>query len=88
MSAIDPPLCRLCGKTHWQRAGCDFGKNTSREGRRALKAEAARPDATRLAATAKPSPPSPPTHERVEKQTKAEKAGPGKPKTARKGKKK
>lgn len=29
MSAIDPPLCRLCGKAHWQRAGCDFGKNTN-----------------------------------------------------------
>lgn len=29
LSAIDAPLCRLCHKPHWQRAGCDFGKNTN-----------------------------------------------------------
>lgn len=30
MSAIDAPLCRLCHKPHWQRAGCDFGKDAKR----------------------------------------------------------
>jgi len=29
VSAIDPPLCRLCSKPHWQRAGCDFGKKST-----------------------------------------------------------
>ena len=24
MSACDAPLCRLCGKIHWQREGCQF----------------------------------------------------------------
>jgi len=37
MSACDAPLCRLCGKAHWQREGCDFGKNTQREGRDVVK---------------------------------------------------
>lgn len=58
------------------------GKNTTREGRRVLKAEASGPDATRTAATAKSQPATPPA--KAEKRTKAEKARPGKPKTARK----
>ena len=62
-------------------------RDTSREGRRVLKAEAARPDATRSASTEKPNPPSPPPA-KAGKQTKADKATPGKRKTAPKGKKK
>lgn len=63
--------------------------NTRREGRRVLKAEAARPDATRTAATAKPNPPAPPGSDLGAlpgKQTNAEKVTPGKRKTAAKKK--
>ena len=89
------PKCRLCGKNHFARETClgqlHGATNTSREGRRVLKAEAARPDATRTAATAKPNPPTPPA--KAENQTKADKVTPGKRKTApkvnkRKGRKK
>lgn len=24
MSAIDPPMCRLCKHAHWQRQGCIY----------------------------------------------------------------
>lgn len=61
--------------------------DTQREGRRVLKAKAARPDATRSASTEKPDPPTPPPA-KAGKQTKADKARPGKPQTAPKAKKK
>lgn len=70
------------------QASGTLAKNTSREGRRVLKAEAARPDATRTAATAKPNPPAPPAHSMAEEQTKADKVTPGKRKTATKKKRK
>lgn len=66
-------------------------KNTSREGRRVLKAEAARRDATRTAATAKPNPPAPSGSDLGAlpgNQTKADKVTPGKRKTATKKKRK
>ncbi len=31
------PVCRLCHKEHWAREGCDFGTDTSREGRDVVK---------------------------------------------------
>jgi hypothetical protein len=67
------------------QAGETPAKNTSREGRRVLKAEAARPDATRSASTEKSNPPPPPPA-KAGKRTKAEKVTPGKPKTAPKKK--
>lgn len=75
------------------RVGGTPATNTSREGRRVLKAEAARPDATRTAATAKPNPPPATPGKPAGKQTNAEKVTPGKRQTAskankRKGKKK
>lgn len=94
MSAIGPPRCRLCGKEHWQRDGCANWpknakivctfRNTSREGRRVLKAEAERPDATRIASTERPDPLPPPRGSG--NQTHAEKVRPGKPRTATKKK--
>lgn len=52
-----------------------------------MKAEAERPDATRIEATANPDPTTPPGKELgadPEKRTKAEKVRPGKPETAQK----
>lgn len=63
------------------------GKNTSREGRRVLKAEGESPDATRSPATAKPEPTTPPGIQ-PGRRTKADKARPGKPKTAAKKRRK
>ena len=60
--------------------------NTRQGDRRVLKAEAARPDATRTAATAKPNPPTPPARSMAEEQTKAAKVTPGKRRTASKKK--
>ena len=53
-------MCKVCGHEHWLREPHVDLPNTSREGRCVLKAEAARPDATRTAATAKARPASMP----------------------------
>src|SRR3990167_5870646 len=82
MSAIDPPVCGLCKKAHWQRVGYVFETNTQREGRRVLKAEAARPDATRIASTEKFDPPQPPRARLPGKRGNAEKPSLGKRKAA------
>ena len=55
------------------------GKNTSREGRRVLKAEGVSSDATRTASTEKPNPP--PATQSTGKRGKPEKPAPGKRKT-------
>lgn len=64
--------------------GCSPTPNTRRGGRRVLKAEAARSDATRTASTERPNPPTPPA--KAENRTKADKVTPGKRKTAPKKK--
>jgi len=43
MSAIDAPLCRLCQKIHWPRAGCDFGKSAPKPIRLPAPAKALKP---------------------------------------------
>lgn len=62
------------------------GKNTSREGRRVLKAEGVSSDATRTASTEKPNPP--PATQSTGKRGKPEKPAPGKRKTGPKNKRK
>ncbi len=85
--SMDKPKCRLCGTAHYAREGCDFGgSNTSREGRRVLKAEAARPDATRTASTEKSQPKTANPGKPAGKKGNAEKPAPGKRKTAPKKK--
>lgn len=75
---MTPPKCRLCGKEHWAREGCNFGPtpNTPREGRRVLKGE----KPTRPASTERPDPP-------IQQPTKVKRAA-KKKKAKRKAKKK
>ena len=68
------------------QAGGTPGKNTSREGRRVLKAEGVSSDATRTASTEKPNPP--PATQSTGKRGKPEKPAPGKRKAGPKNKRK
>ena len=83
---MEAPLCRICDHRHWAREPHQLpanapaevrSKNTPREGRRVVKAEAARPDATRTASTERPDPP-PATQNNGKRAGRAAKPSPGK----------
>ena len=77
--SMEAPMCKICEHRHYVRDPHQFAPDTSREGRRVLKAEAERPDATRTASTEKPNPP--PATQSTGKRGKPEKPAPGKRKT-------
>jgi len=75
--SMEAPMCKICEHRHYVRDPHQFAPDTSREGRRVLKAEGVSSDATRTASTEKPNPP-PATQSTGKRAGRAAKPSPGK----------